>query len=135
MDSTTSHAPVLFFESQGFLRPWWWLLVLLAALSIGSVVLAGKGSHAPVHLSLGPLVALPVLLVVGLFALLRLDTRLDAQGIAYRMRPLRQTRLDWAQVRSARVRHYSPIGEYGGWGIRGLSSQNRALNVAGSHGL
>ena len=76
-----------------------------------------------------------MLLVVGVFALLRLDTRLDTRGISYQMRPLRQARLDWAQIRSAQVRQYSPIGEYGGWGFRGLYSQNRALNVAGNHGL
>jgi hypothetical protein len=32
------------------------------------------------------------------------------------------------------VRAYDPLGEYGGWGLKG-SSGNRALNIAGDQGL
>jgi hypothetical protein len=130
MAPSPAPSPVVFYESQGFLRPWWWLLLVLALLPVGIAAL----SHGPARWSPGPLV-LPVLLVAGLFAWLRLDTRLDAQGLTYRMRPLGWTRLDWSQIRTAQVRTYSPLGEYGGWGIRGLFAQNRALNVAGSQGL
>jgi hypothetical protein len=77
----------------------------------------------------------PTLLTVGVFALLRLETRLDAAGISYRFFPLSWQRLAWADVQRAEVRQYSPLAEYGGWGIRGLSGANRAYNVAGSYGL
>ncbi|AWM33369.1 hypothetical protein [Hymenobacter nivis] len=130
MVSSPAPGPVVFSESQGFLRSWWWLLVLLAILPVGIAAVASGPARWPPVALVGP-----VLLAVGLFAWLRLDTRLDAQGLTYRMRPLGWQRLAWTQIQSAHVRSYSPIGEYGGWGIRGLFAKNRALNVAGSHGL
>ena len=41
----------------------------------------------------------------------------------------------WKNVLSAEVRKYNALREYGGWGIKGWTAQNRAYNVDGNIGL
>ncbi|SMB96880.1 hypothetical protein SAMN00120144_2950 [Hymenobacter roseosalivarius DSM 11622] len=76
------------------------------------------------------------ILAAFLLITLRLHTRLDSTGLHYRMTPihLQWQHIDWAEVSRAYVREYDPLGEYGGWGIKGVIS-NRAYNMAGSYGL
>ncbi|GAB2960314.1 hypothetical protein GCM10027048_29960 [Hymenobacter coalescens] len=83
---------------------------------------------------LGPALAL---LVVGLVLSIRLDVRLDENGVRYRMSPLHLNwhHRSWADIRYAYLREYRPLAEYGGWGMRGIFRRNRALTVAGSQGL
>lgn len=123
---------LVFTEEQRFTRHWWWLLGLSALLVALSFFRVG---HHPLPLGARVLLLALPLLLVGMFTWLRLDTRVDAAGVSYRMRPLSRQRLAWAQVRRAYVREYAPITEYGGWGIKGYSFRNYALNVAGSQGL
>ena len=126
-------AEPLFAELQGFVRPWWWLVLVVGAVPVGMAFVSVR--HHP--LLLAPrllLLGVPAMLA-ALFAWLRLDTRLDAAGVSYRMRPLGWRRLAWPEVRQAYVREYSPIAEYGGWGIKGISFKNYAFNVAGNQGL
>jgi len=123
MPTFASSEALVFTEQQGFLRPWWWLVGLLAVFLAGTAVAT----------SMPALLLAPVLLAC-LFTWLRLNVRFDAQGITYRMRPLSWKRLAWTEVRRAYVREYSPIGEYGGWGIKG-SFRNYALNVSGNQCL
>lgn len=134
----------LFTEQQGFLRPWWWALALLAVFIIGTLAVAISAfARLPARHPVSPasmkmvlaVVPLSFLLVVGISAWLRLDTRLDTQGITYRMRPLGWRRLQWSDVVRAHVRKYAPIAEYGGWGIKGRSFKNYAYNVSGNQGL
>lgn len=131
--SAASPAPynALFAERQGFLRPWWWLVLSVNLVPTGLLLFAFQRHFPPMTLLLLAIFLVPA----GLFAWLRLDTRLDAAGISYRMRPLGPHRLAWAEVRRAYVREYSPIGEYGGWGIKGWSFKDYAFNVAGRQGL
>ncbi|WP_162910870.1 hypothetical protein [Hymenobacter oligotrophus] len=76
------------------------------------------------------------LLIAALLLTLRLETRLDATGVHYRMAPLHRSwrHQTWSQISRAYVRSYDPLGEYGGWGLKGFGS-NRALNIAGSDGF
>lgn len=39
-----------------------------------------------------------------------------------------------SEIAHFEARTYSPLREYGGWGIRGFGS-NRAYNVSGNHGV
>lgn len=75
-------------------------------------------------------------LIVVFFVSLRLDTRLDAAGIHYRLTPLqlKWQHRPWTEVSHAYIRTYDPLTEYGGWGIKGVAA-NRAYNVAGAEGL
>lgn len=125
---------MLFQERQVFIRRWWPLL-------LGPVVLIGALAWLvpakPFHVDWPAAVAgVAVLLGVGLLLTLRLETRLDAAGAHYRLFPLQWAwRLQpWPGVAQAYVRAYDPLGEYGGWGLKG-SRRNRALNISGDQGL
>ncbi|MGI4835545.1 MAG: hypothetical protein ACRYFK_18990 [Janthinobacterium lividum] len=121
-------------ETQWFGRRWWWLLLLLLAAA------SWIGYSSPQYnLKSRVVLALPALLVLALvvgLGLLRLQVRLDAEGVHYRYFPLlwRWRHWPWAEFRQVYARHYSPLGDYGGWGLRGLSG-NKAYNVWGSEGL
>ena len=67
---------------------------------------------------------------------MRLETRIDAAGIHYRYRPLlnRWRHWPWAEFRQIFLRTYSPLSDFGGWGIKGLPG-NLAYTVWGEHGL
>jgi hypothetical protein len=126
--------PSLFAERQDFWRPWWWLALLVPAVISAALLLSMHRYPAPLGVKWLILIV-PTLLTVGVFALLRLETHLDAEGISYRFYPLGWRRLAWAEIRSAQVRQYSPVGEYGGWGYRRASATSHAYNVAGDYGL
>jgi hypothetical protein len=84
-------------------------------------------------------IALIIFIEALVFALLftsRLETKLDEHGISYRLFPFQlKTRfVSWAEISSAQVRKYDPLGEYWGWGIKG-TRKNRAINIAGDVGL
>jgi hypothetical protein len=67
---------------------------------------------------------------------MNLYTRIDEEGIHYKLFPfiLKEKTITWKEMKNIYVREYSPIGEYGGWGLRGLGS-NRALNIYGNIGI
>ena len=84
-------------------------------------------------------IALIIFIEALVFTLLftsRLETKLDEHGISYRLFPFQLiTRfVSWAEISSAQVRKYDPLGEYWGWGIKG-TRKNRAINIAGDVGL
>jgi|LakMenE01Jun11ns_1017448.scaffolds.fasta_scaffold9900096_3 hypothetical protein len=68
--------------------------------------------------------------------IMNLYTRIDEEGIHYKLFPfiLKEKTITWKEMKNIYVREYSPIGEYGGWGLRGLGS-NRALNIYGNIGI
>ncbi len=79
-------------------------------------------------------------LIMGLMLLLfltaNLKTEIRKDGLYYKFFPIqfRFRHIKWENVKTMKLRQYSPIGEYLGWGIRfGLSG--RAYNVKGNKGL
>jgi hypothetical protein len=126
---------VEFTERQSFIRHWWALLLLPIIITVVPAIIQYSG-HWPQKATatwIGPVTAI---IIAGLLLFLRLDTRLDATGVHYRMAPLhlKWQYHPWTEVSYAHVRTYAPLTEYGGWGIKGFAA-NRAYNVAGSDGL
>ena len=126
-----------FSESQKFRKWWVW------AVALGSVILplAEVGfelakSKEAISVAVIPGVALP-LLVLALFLLLRLRTVIDANGVSYQFLPfhLKLQVKSWEEIEYAYVRKYSPLGEFGGWGIRYSFGNGKAYNVSGNMGL
>ncbi|MDO7846858.1 hypothetical protein Q5H92_10860 [Hymenobacter sp. M29] len=125
---------MLFQERQVFIRRWWPLL-LAPVIVVGTLVWLVPAK--PFHADWPAVVAgVAVALGIALLLTLRLETRLDDAGAHYRLFPLQWSwRLrPWTEVTQAYVRAYDPLGEYGGWGLKGRSS-NRALNISGDQGL
>ncbi|MBF9141972.1 hypothetical protein [Hymenobacter properus] len=125
---------MLFQERQVFIRRWWPLL-LAPAIVIATLwwLLPANPNQAGWSAAVAGVI---VVLSIGLLLTLRLETRLDAAGVHYRLFPLQLTwrSRPWTELAAAYVRSYDPLGEYGGWGLKG-SQSNRALNISGDQGL
>ncbi|WP_456376325.1 hypothetical protein [Lutibacter sp.] len=61
-----------------------------------------------------------VLLVILLFANLKLKTRIDENGISYKFYPFHKSYkiISWNTISNSYIRNYDAISEYGGWGIK-----------------
>ncbi|MFD2721439.1 hypothetical protein ACFST9_22180 [Hymenobacter monticola] len=125
---------MLFLERQVFIRRWWPLL-LAPAIVVATLwwLVPAKPNQAEWSAAVASVV---VVLSIGLLLTLRLETRLDAAGVHYRLFPLQWAwrSRPWTEIAQAYVRSYDPLGEYGGWGLKGTST-NRALNISGDQGL
>lgn len=80
-----------------------------------------------------------IILVILLFSVLKLETKIDENGVHYRFYPFKNSfkNIPWDSISECYVRNYSPISEYGGWGIKsGFRKQTgKAFTTKGSIGL
>ncbi len=128
-----------FKESQKFTQWWLWALIIASLVIPLALTFSGlQTSKQP--LTMGNILigcSIPAFIII-LFASMRLTTLIDSTGIYYRFMPfhLKPRHIEWQEVEKAYIRTYSPIKEYGGWGIRkGLGKTGMAFNVSGSTGL
>jgi hypothetical protein len=131
MTARTSET-VLFRETQLLAR--WSVPVLLGVLAfIWTLVYFDDRSL------LGFLI--PGIIFIGMTVFVlssRLITEVRKDGLYVRFFPFHQTfqHIRFDSIASATTRVYSPIGEYGGWGIRyGLGGVGRAYNAKGDEGV
>ncbi len=125
------------FEEKQRFTQWWLWLILLAACTIPYIpIMMGLDSKTDQWLGL---LAMSILLfiIVGMLILIQLKTKLDEVGVHYQFIPFhfKQKTILWQDIKSAEVRKYEPLKEYGGWGIKGYSNKNKAYNVKGNMGL
>lgn len=89
--------------------------------------------------NVGLLIGFFMMLVISmLFFFLRLETKISEEGILVRFYPiqLKFRQYKWEDIDQIYLREYSPITEYGGWGIRySFTGNGKALNVSGRNGL
>ena len=76
------------------------------------------------------------LAIVAMLAYAHLDVIVTDEELLIRFRPfhLRGRRIPLRDIAEAQARTYSPLGEYGGWGIR-LGSRGMAYNAYGNRGV
>jgi hypothetical protein len=134
---------IYFKEEQRFRQMWiWMLLIALSSIWVWELVqqvfmgipFGNKPSPDLVIILTG---IFPLLAII-LFRMLTLETIIDEEGVAYRFKPFqRKPRLiKTADIVRFEVKKYSPLKDYGGWGIRYGSPKNgRAYNVSGSQGV
>jgi hypothetical protein len=119
-----------FIEKQKFTQLWLWLvLFFLSVLPILIEYLSSsKFSFHLAHL------ILPC--VVALFYFLELRVCINEQGIYYQFFPfhLKSYVINYDEIESYLAVTYSPIIDYGGWGIR-YGFKKKAYNVKGNHGV
>jgi hypothetical protein len=65
---------------------------------------------------------------------LRMSVMVTHEALYVRYFPFLNRRIVIGEIERCAPRTYSPIGEYGGWGIRGFG-KNRAYNVSGNRGV
>lgn len=122
---------VTYAEEQSFDQIWLWaimgieLIVLLLPLiitgqSFGVIVLAAS----------------VMALTFALLGSLKLRTRMDSEGVHYRMSVFHwsERTIPWDEIDQIYVRKYSPVSEYGGWGIK-RGPKGLAINVKGNYGI
>ena len=132
----------IFTETQKFTQ--WWVFLILALTTVPFVIIflyqetTGKlvGNH-PIGNNQYILVIAIVCLVDSLFLIMRLQTRIDVDGIHVRFFPfkLNYRLYKWNEIEIASIRNYEPTSEYGGWGIRYSFSYGKALTVSGDMGI
>ncbi len=69
---------------------------------------------------------------------MQLRTQIDETGIRYRFVPIhgKEQHIRWSDVDKVYTRTYSPLKEYGGWGVRkGVGKTGKAYNISGDKGL
>lgn len=134
---------ILFTERQKFKQWWIWLILLgingLFLFGVFKQVIGGQqfGDNPINNTGLLILTACSILFTL-LFLILRLDTVIKRNGIYVRFFPfhLKFKYYPWDSLTKSFVRRYSPLSEYGGWGLRvGLYGKGMAFNVSGDKGL
>lgn len=113
----------LFTEKQRFTQWWLWLIMILA------VAFAFYYEESTLEMAVALII--PIFLFV-----LNLETEISKEGISVRFFPfhLKKKFFSWDEIAKAEVREYSPLLEYGGWGIR-RGKSGVAYNVKGNMGL
>jgi hypothetical protein len=140
---------VLFSEEQRFTQKWLWLLIIGATLiSIvptiygiySQEILKKPWGNNPAETGTLYLILFFELIIMGGVILLiynmRLKVEIKTDGLWFSFPPLARK---WKcikkeEIESFKVRTYRPVGEYGGWGIKG-SRRNKAYNISGNVGL
>lgn len=126
-----------FSEKQKF-RQWWLWVILIGVLLVPVVLtLVNKPAQADLFIEIMIGLIAPAVIVL-LFVFMELRTQVNEQGIFYRFFPIHFQVLiiNWDEVKKAYVRKYSPLADFGGWGIRlGLGGKGKAYNVDGNMGL
>lgn len=83
------------------------------------------------------LVAVPLVIMLCAGNLLYMSTRVTGRTIRVRfgaLVPFYVRTIDVGEIEGVEAGRYSPLAEYGGWGIRGMGS-NMALNARGNLGV
>ncbi|HSL88004.1 MAG TPA: DUF6141 family protein [Ignavibacteriaceae bacterium] len=120
---------ILFSEKQRFNQ--WWLWAILIGINLLFLYVAIFQPNIILTLSF-----VFTLILILLFLIFRLETRISEEKIYVRFYPfqLKFKEYRWSEISKCSIRQYSPIGEYGGWGLRGFG-KNKAINISGNQGL
>lgn len=132
---------IVFSETQKFNQWWLWLVLIglngLFVFGVFKQIIAGGkfGNLSATDIVLLAVTAFMFLLNI-LFFNFRLETRIQTDGIYVRFFPFHKSfkHYSWDAIEQSYVRKYSPVREYGGWGIR-TGQKGEAFNISGNQGL
>ena len=116
-----------FEENQKFNQ--WWLWVILLSFPIISVGPFDENEINMYYVLIG--IAIPVL-----FYLFELRLKVNKDGLHYQFFPfhLKFHAIKMEEIESFKAMEYSPLKEYGGWGIK-YGFKGKAYNVSGNKGV
>ena len=117
----------LFEEKQKFNQ--WWLWVILLSFPIISVGPFDDNEINVYHVLIG--IAIPLL-----FYFPELRIKVNEDGLHYQFFPfhLKFHTIKMDEIESFKAMEYSPLKEYGGWGIR-YGFKGKVYNVSGNKGV
>lgn len=123
-------------EKQNFMKSWWPLWLVTGAVALGIPLIVKTQTQAAFWEVMGP--AFVMIGMLLLFIFLNLQTRIDELGVTFSFSFFYSKKqvIKWDEVKTATVRKYDPIGDYGGWGNKkGWNKNKRVYNVSGNIGL
>lgn len=138
-----------FTETQKFNQLWLWFTLIIAGLVVIGVfgfgfyqqILLGSqfGNNPMFDLGLIVVTSMAFILILSvilLFALAKLTTEIDKNGVRYKLFPIhfKFRHLDWSTIEKYQVVKYNALREYGGWGIR-FGKNKKAYTTSGDKGL
>ena len=132
----------IFKEEQRFNQLWLIVLMSISILVPIGIILKTY-LEDPKNFSLDKLFSILGILIFafGVLFVFKLTTRIDGEGIHYQFFPFhwKLKAIKWNEINIVYVRTYSPISEYGGWGLKGGAMWNgakgKAINVSGNVGI
>lgn len=121
----------------------WWLWVVVAGVTglawwaFIQQIIVGRpfGSNPSPDWGVWLLWAFIGLGLPCLFLIMGLVLEVAPDRIMIRLRPFRTRIIPLVEVQELQARKYSPVKEYGGWGIKGWSRKNIAYNMSGDEGV
>jgi hypothetical protein len=133
-----------FNETQRFNKWWHYLIAGVPVLLIITVflltltgIIPSKNEENTAHLGLITTFGIGSTFVFFIwFILLKLNTTISESGITAHFFgiPFFKKHIDWNDIQNIAVIEYSPISEYGGWGVR-WSFNGWCYNVSGKIGI
>lgn len=133
--------PSFYHEEQRISQWWVWVIVLVVAgLSwwalVQQVVLGRPWGDDPApDWGVWLYWVLVGLAVPTLLWWSRLILDVTGQEVSIRYRPFTRRSIPLTEIEDVSVRTYSPVKEYGGWGIKGWSRRNVVYNARGNRGV
>lgn len=132
----------IFKEEQRFTQTWFIALMAISLIIPLILMINEFLKENSKFTTMGFLTTVSILVVSILpIFFFKLTTRIDEYGIHYKFFPFHLSfkTIEWNSISNAFVRAYDPIGEYGGWGLKGgafwNSSKGKAINVSGDLGI
>jgi len=132
---------ILFSETQRFKQWWLWILLIGSDLFImygfyKQVIKGNTFGSKPASNTELLIIAFVTLMFTILFLIIRLETQIRKDGVYVKFFPLllKFRHFSWDQLSRCYVRKYSPMAEYGGWGLR-FGFGGKAYNISGNQGL
>lgn len=130
---------VIFNERQKFGRLVFWLFILEPVVFILILLsIVGKEYTQPLLTIVMVAILIITISVTVLLWISKLETEVRSDGLYIRFFPfhINFKKFAFEDISEYYARQYSPILEYGGWGIRrGFFSSGRAYNTSGNKGL
>lgn len=124
-----------FFEEKQRFTQWWVWVILIAVTILVTVQLVKENTN---ELSTYITSFIGLALTYAFLLMISLQTRVDEEGIHVKMFPfhLSFVTYKWRDLYSAEVVEYSPLGDYGGWGLRiSFRGKGKAFSVKGNKGI
>lgn len=108
-----------------------WVVGIILLIPVAVMIYNFKGVNINFIIQTLFLIIIALLMMTS-----NLQVQIDPVGVHYKMFPFinQQRTIEWSDIKDIHVRQYEPIGEYGGWGLRGIG-KNRAFNTHGNIGI
>ncbi|MGB0892386.1 MAG: hypothetical protein ACPGUU_08540 [Flavobacteriaceae bacterium] len=132
----------IFKEEQRFTQTWLIALLLISGIiPIILIIMEYVEENSKMTTNEFLLIIGAVIVSLSFIFFFKLNTRIDEKGIQYKFFPFHFSYriIKWSEVKKVYVRKYDPIGDYGGWGLKGGALWNKkagtAINVSGDIGI